>query len=38
MPKAAFELGAVEKQVGLSRMGAAILNVCSASAEAQRSV
>jgi two-component system chemotaxis response regulator CheB len=38
MPKAAFEIGAVEKQVGLSRMGAAILNICSASAEAQRSV
>jgi two-component system chemotaxis response regulator CheB len=32
MPRAAFELGAVEKQVGLSRMGPAILNVCSASA------
>jgi two-component system chemotaxis response regulator CheB len=38
MPKAAFEIGAVEKQVGLSRMGAAILNICSASAEALRSV
>jgi two-component system chemotaxis response regulator CheB len=38
MPKAAFEIGAVEKQVGLSRMGPAILNVCSASAEPQRSV
>jgi two-component system chemotaxis response regulator CheB len=38
MPKAAFEIGAVEKQVGLSRMGSAILNICSASAEAQRSV
>ena len=38
MPKAAFEIGAVEKQVGLSRMGTAILNICSASAEAQRSV
>ena len=37
MPKAAFELGAVEKQVSLSRMGPAILNICSASAEAQRS-
>jgi len=38
MPKAAFELGAVEKQVGLSRMGSTILNVCSAKAESQRSV
>ena len=38
MPKAAFEIGAVEKQVGLSRMGPAILNLCSASAESQRSV
>ena len=38
MPKAAFEIGAVEKQVGLSRMGPAILNVCSAAAESQRSV
>jgi len=38
MPKAAFEIGAVEKQVGLSRMGSAILNVCSATAESQRSV
>ena len=38
MPKAAHELGAVEKQVGLSRMGPAILNICSASAESQRSV
>lgn len=38
MPKAAFETGAVEKQVGLSRMGPAILNVCSAAAESQRSV
>ncbi|HQP20430.1 MAG TPA: chemotaxis protein CheB, partial [Phenylobacterium sp.] len=37
MPKAAFELGAVEKQIGLARMGQAILNVCSASAEHQRS-
>jgi two-component system, chemotaxis family, protein-glutamate methylesterase/glutaminase len=38
MPKAAFEIGAVEKQVGLSRMGPAILSLCSASAEVQRSV
>jgi two-component system chemotaxis response regulator CheB len=38
MPKAAFEIGAVEKQVGLSRMGPAILNLCSASVESQRSV
>ena len=38
MPKAAFEIGAVEKQVPLARMGQAILNICSASAEAQRSV
>ena len=37
MPKAAFEIGAVEKQVGLARMGPAILNACSASAEHQRS-
>lgn len=37
MPKAAFELGAVEKQIGLTRMGQAILNVCSATAEHQRS-
>ena len=38
MPKAAFEIGAVEKQVGLSRMGPAILNTCSATAESQRNV
>ena len=38
MPKAAFEIGAVEKQVPLARMGPTILNICSASAEAQRSV
>jgi two-component system chemotaxis response regulator CheB len=37
MPRAAFEIGAVEKQVGLSRMGSAILNICSAAAP-QRSV
>lgn len=37
MPKAAFEIGAVEKQVGLARMGPAILNLCSARAEYQRS-
>ena len=36
MPRVAFELGGVEKQVPLSRMGAAILNVCSA-AEFHRS-
>lgn len=30
MPRVAFEIGAVEKQVGLSRMGPAILNLCSA--------
>ncbi len=36
MPKAAFEIGAVEKQVSLSRMGPAILSACSASAELQR--
>jgi len=30
MPRVAFEMGAVEKQVGLSRMGPAILNLCSA--------
>ncbi|HYE42327.1 MAG TPA: chemotaxis response regulator protein-glutamate methylesterase [Caulobacteraceae bacterium] len=30
MPRAAFELGAVEKQVPLSRMGPAILNLCAA--------
>jgi two-component system chemotaxis response regulator CheB len=38
MPKAAFEIGAVEKQVGLSRMGPTILNICSAAAESHRSV
>jgi two-component system chemotaxis response regulator CheB len=37
MPKAAFEIGAVEKQVSLQRMGPTILNTCSASAESQRS-
>ncbi len=37
MPRVAFELGAVDKQVGLSRMGSAILNLCAA-AESQRSV
>ena len=30
MPRVAFELGGVEKQVSLSRMGPAILNLCSA--------
>ena len=30
MPRVAFEIGAVEKQVGLSRMGPAILNLCAA--------
>ena len=30
MPRVAFEIGAVEKQVGLSRMGSAILNLCAA--------
>ena len=30
MPRVAFEIGAVEKQVGLSRMGPSILNLCSA--------
>ncbi len=28
MPRIAFEIGAVEKQVGLSRMGSTILNLC----------
>lgn len=28
MPRIAFEIGAVEKQVGLSRMGPTILNLC----------
>jgi len=37
MPRAAFEIGAVERQVSLARMGPTILNTCSASAEAQRS-
>lgn len=36
MPRVAFELGAVDKQVGLSRMGPTILNLCAA-AESQRS-
>ena len=36
MPRVAFEIGAVEKQVGLSRMGPAILNLCAA-AESHRS-
>ena len=36
MPRVAFEIGAVEKQVGLSRMGPAILNLCAA-AENHRS-
>lgn len=30
MPRAAFEIGAVEKQVPLSRMGQAVLNLCAA--------
>ncbi|MET3526049.1 two-component system chemotaxis response regulator CheB [Phenylobacterium koreense] len=30
MPRVAFEIGAVERQYGLSRMGPAILNLCSA--------
>ena len=30
MPRVAFELGGVEKQVSLARMGPAILNLCSA--------
>jgi two-component system, chemotaxis family, protein-glutamate methylesterase/glutaminase len=38
MPKAAFELGAVEKQVSLSKMGPAILDACSAQVEPLRSV
>jgi two-component system, chemotaxis family, protein-glutamate methylesterase/glutaminase len=36
MPRAAYEIGAVEKQVGLSRMGPALLSLCAA-AEWQRS-
>jgi two-component system chemotaxis response regulator CheB len=32
MPKAAFELGAVERQTSIGRMGAAILDVCAAEA------
>ncbi len=36
MPRVAFEIGAVDKQVGLSRMGPAILNLCAA-AESHRS-
>jgi two-component system, chemotaxis family, protein-glutamate methylesterase/glutaminase len=36
MPRVAFEMGAVERQYGLSRMGPAILNLCSA-ADHQRS-
>ncbi|MBC7167199.1 chemotaxis response regulator protein-glutamate methylesterase [Phenylobacterium sp.] len=36
MPRAAFEIGAVEKQAPLARMSAAILSVCAA-AEPQRS-
>ena len=36
MPRVAFEIGAVEKQVSLPRMGSAILNLCAA-AETQRS-
>ena len=30
MPKAAFELGGVERQLPLEKIGAAILNLCSA--------
>jgi two-component system chemotaxis response regulator CheB len=37
MPKAAFEIGAVEKQVTLTRMGAMILSICSAQTLIQRS-
>lgn len=37
MPKAAFEIGAVEKQVGLARLGPAILNVCAATEPNHRS-
>ncbi|OXE35786.1 MAG: chemotaxis response regulator protein-glutamate methylesterase [Phenylobacterium zucineum] len=37
MPKAAFDMGAVEKQITLSKMGAMILNVCSAQTLTQRS-
>lgn len=33
MPRAAFEIGAVERQFPLSRMGEAILDLCSAEAE-----
>lgn len=36
MPKAAFEIGAVDRQVGLSRIGPALLQMCAA-AESQRS-
>ncbi|MDP3592286.1 chemotaxis response regulator protein-glutamate methylesterase [Phenylobacterium sp.] len=36
MPRVAFEIGAVDKQVGLSRMGPAILTLCAA-AESHRS-
>lgn len=36
MPRIAFEIGAVERQVGLSRMGPSILNLC-AVAETHRS-
>jgi two-component system chemotaxis response regulator CheB len=36
MPKAAFEIGAVDRQVGLSRIGPALLSMCAA-AESQRS-
>jgi two-component system chemotaxis response regulator CheB len=32
MPKAAFEVGAVERQVSIGRMGAALLDVCAAEA------
>lgn len=35
MPRAAFELGAVERQVGLSRIGPSLLSLC-ATAESQR--
>jgi two-component system chemotaxis response regulator CheB len=36
MPRAAFEIGAVDRQVGLSRIGPALLSLCAA-AESQRS-
>jgi two-component system, chemotaxis family, protein-glutamate methylesterase/glutaminase len=36
MPRVAFEIGAVDKQVGLARMGPALLSLC-ATADTQRS-